>query len=56
MIMELLDLLTETKTPHRDLYLLFTICEESGLYGAKNFDYSKLPVKNIFALKTKCTS
>lgn len=50
MIMELLDLLTETKTPHRDLYLLFTICEESGLYGAKNFDYSKLPVKNIFAL------
>ena len=27
MIMELLDLLTETKTPHRDLYLLFTICE-----------------------------
>lgn len=50
MIMELLDLLKETDTPHRDLYLLFTICEEVGLYGAKNFDYSKLPVKNIFAL------
>jgi len=50
MIMEIVDQLRETKTPHRDLYLLFTICEENGLNGAKNFDYSTLPAKNIFAL------
>lgn len=50
MMIELLELLRETKTPHRDLYYLFTICEENGMYGAKSFDYSKLPAKNIFAL------
>ena len=50
MMIELLELLRETGTPHRDLYYLFTICEENGLYGAKNFDYSKLPTKNIFSL------
>ncbi len=50
MMMELLDVLQETKTPHRDLWFLFTICEENGMHGAKNFDYDKLPVKNIFAL------
>ena len=50
MMMELLDVLKETGTPHRDLYFLFTICEENGMHGAKNFDYSKLPTKNIFSL------
>jgi len=50
MIMEIIDVLQETKTPHRDLWVLFTICEENGMHGAKNFDYDKLPVKNIFAL------
>ncbi len=50
MTMELLDILKETGIPHRDLYLLFTICEENGMYGAKTFDCSKLPAKNIFSL------
>lgn len=50
MMMEILDVLKETNTPHRDLWFLFTICEENGMDGAKNFDYSRLPVKNIFAL------
>lgn len=50
MMMELLDVLKETGTPHRDLYFLFTIAEENGLYGAKNFDYSRLPAKHILAL------
>ncbi len=50
MMMELLDQLKETGKPHRDLWFLFTICEENGMHGAKNFDYSKLPCKNIFAL------
>ncbi len=50
MLMELLDILKETGTPHREMYFLFTICEENGMHGAKNFDYSKLPCRNIFAL------
>ncbi|MBE6994445.1 MAG: M20/M25/M40 family metallo-hydrolase [Ruminococcaceae bacterium] len=50
MMMEALDRLKETNTPHRDLWYLFTICEENGMHGAKNFDYSKLPCKNICAL------
>ena len=49
-MLELLEELKETGTPHRDMYYLFTICEESGMYGAKNFDYSKIPTKNIFSL------
>ena len=49
-MLELLEVLNETGTPHRDMYYLFTICEESGMYGAKNFDYSKIPTKNIFSL------
>ena len=49
-MLELLEVLKETGTPHRDMYYLFTICEESGMYGAKNFDYSKIPTKNIFSL------
>lgn len=50
MMMELLDVLKETKTPHRDLWFLFTVCEENGMFGAKNFDYNVLPCKNIFSL------
>ena len=50
MIMEMLDVLKETKTPHRDLWVLFTICEENGMHGAKQLDYDKLPCKNIFSL------
>lgn len=50
MMMELFDVLKETNTPHRDMYFLFTACEENGMHGAKNFDCSKLPAKNIFSL------
>ena len=50
MIMELLDVLQENQAEHRDLWLLFTICEENGMYGAKNLDTARLPVKNICAL------
>lgn len=50
MMMEALDRLKETNTPHRDMYYLFTICEENGMHGAKNLDYSKLNFKNICAL------
>ena len=50
MMMEIHDILKETGVPHRDLWFLFTIAEENGLLGSKNFDYDKLPAKNILAL------
>ncbi len=50
MLMELLDVLQENKIPHREMYYLFTICEEQGMHGAKNFDISKLPCRNLYAL------
>ncbi len=38
---------TEEKLQHPDLYLLFTIAEESGMHGAKNLDPADLEVKSI---------
>lgn len=32
--------LEEENIPHPELFLLFTICEEEGLVGARNMDYS----------------
>ena len=50
MLMEAYDVLQETGDLHREMYFLFTICEEQNMHGAKNFDYSKLPCKGIFSL------
>lgn len=50
MLMELLDVIKENNVPHREMYYLFTICEEQGMHGAKNFDISKLPCRNLYAL------
>lgn len=50
MLMELLDVIKENHVPHREMYYLFTICEEQGMHGAKNFDISKLPCRNLYAL------
>lgn len=50
MLMELLDVIQENNIPHREMYYLFTICEEQGMHGAKNFDISKLPCRNLYAL------
>lgn len=49
-ILEALETARENKLPHRDLYLLFTPCEEKGMWGAKHFDYSKLPCKDIVSV------
>ena len=46
-ILEALEHVLEEKTDLPDIYLLFTVCEENGLLGAKNFDANLLPVKNI---------
>jgi tripeptide aminopeptidase len=46
-IMEAFEHIKEENIPHADLYLLFTVCEEVGMLGIKNFDTSKLPCKNV---------
>lgn len=38
---------TEAGLPHPDLYLLFTIAEESGMHGAKNICKADLPVDDV---------
>jgi tripeptide aminopeptidase len=49
-ILEAYEYIKENNKPHRDLYLLFTVCEEIGMLGAKNFDCSKLGTKNIIII------
>ncbi len=39
-IFEILSVLKENKLQHGPLELVFTVCEEVGLVGAKNFDFS----------------
>jgi len=39
-ILEVLKVLKETGITHGDIEILFTVCEEVGLLGAKNFDVS----------------
>lgn len=46
-ILEALEHILEENIPHRDMYLLFTVCEEQGLSGSKHFDTRNLPVENI---------
>lgn len=46
-ILEAIECINENKIPHRDIYVLFTICEEIGMLGAKSFDVSKLATKNV---------
>ena len=41
-ILELLRTLKETKRPHPPVEVLFTLCEERGIRGAKNLDYRLL--------------
>ena len=49
-IMEAYDYVKENNIPHREMYFLFTICEELNMMGIKNFDFSKLPTKNIYVI------
>ncbi|MBR4682304.1 MAG: M20/M25/M40 family metallo-hydrolase [Elusimicrobiaceae bacterium] len=41
-ILEVLRVLQEQKIPHPPVEVLFTLCEERGMYGSKNLDYRKL--------------
>lgn len=40
----------ESNIPHGDIEVVFTICEEVGLLGAKYLDYSKIKSKMAFIL------
>jgi len=41
-ILEAMRVVSEQKLPHRTVEGIFTICEEGGLRGAKNLDYSRI--------------
>ncbi len=49
-ILEAVQHVEEEKIPHPDLYLVFTICEESGMHGAKNLDTSLVKAKELVVL------
>lgn len=40
----------ENNIPHGDIEVVFTICEEVGLYGSKYLDYSRIKSKMLFVL------
>jgi len=42
-ILETVKSLMEDKTPFADIFLVFTVAEESGLFGARNLDLSRIP-------------
>ncbi|NLX76230.1 MAG: M20/M25/M40 family metallo-hydrolase [Clostridiaceae bacterium] len=49
-ILEAVKVLDEQNIPHGDVYAVFSIAEETGLYGAKALDTSKIPAKYAFVL------
>lgn len=49
-IIEAITVLKETGEKFADIELAFTICEEVGLLGSKNLDYSKITAKKAFIL------
>jgi tripeptide aminopeptidase len=51
-IMEVLRTLQDEKIPHGEIEVVFTICEEFGLVGAKHLDISKL--KSKYGLVLDC--
>lgn len=51
-ILEILRTLREDNIPHPTIYVVFTVCEEIGLLGAKNLDYSLVSAKMGFVLDT----
>ena len=49
-IMEALRSIKESVIPHRPIEVVFSICEEIGLLGSKNLDYSKLKSRKAIIL------
>lgn len=49
-ILEVIAVLKEKEVPHGDLYAVFTIAEEGGLFGARALDVSEIPAKFAYIL------
>lgn len=49
-VMEMLETLLESGLCHRPIEVLFTICEENGLRGARHADYSRLRSRQAVVL------
>ncbi|NLK43909.1 MAG: M20/M25/M40 family metallo-hydrolase [Tissierellia bacterium] len=49
-ILEGIRYIKENNIPHGDIEVVFTICEEVGLYGSKYLDYSNIKSKMAFVL------
>ncbi|NMC27199.1 MAG: M20/M25/M40 family metallo-hydrolase [Syntrophomonadaceae bacterium] len=49
-ILEAIEVIMENRLPHPPLELLFTVSEEQGLLGAKNFDFAKLQARIGYVL------
>jgi len=54
-ILEALQVIRENRLPHGPIDLVFTICEEIGLLGAKNLDYNLIQAPFGYALDTSGT-
>ncbi len=54
-IIEAVEVLREQNIPCVDLEIVISICEEQGLLGAKQLDYSQLKAKRAIALDTRGT-
>lgn len=51
-ILEVVQVLRENNIPHPALEIIFTVCEEVGLLGAKHLDFSKLKARHGLVLDT----
>ena len=49
-IIEAVKTMKEKNTPHGPIEIVFSICEEVGLLGAKNLEYDKIEAKTAFVL------
>ncbi len=49
-ILEVMDIILEKNLPHPPIEVVFTVCEEIGLLGAKNFDLSMIGAKTGYIL------
>jgi len=49
-ILEALFHLEEDGIPHPELFLLFTVCEEAGMFGAKHMDFSRVKAREVVVL------
>ncbi|MCD5383347.1 M20/M25/M40 family metallo-hydrolase [candidate division WOR-3 bacterium] len=55
-IIETLRVITDEGLPHPPIDIVFTVCEETGLLGAKNLDYSRIRAKMGYAVDSESPS